>query len=43
MYYKLFNKLSDLEEEIKQIQLETEEMYIAYTPVEKNDDNKHPH
>ena len=35
MYYKLFNKLTDIlenikkmEEEIKQIQIETEEMYI---------------
>ena len=36
MYYKLFNKLTDIlenikkmEEEIKQIQIETEEMYIS--------------
>ena len=35
MYYKLFNKLTDIletiknmEEKIKQIQIETEEMYI---------------
>ncbi len=28
MYYKLFRKLCDIAEEIKQVQLETEEMYL---------------
>ena len=35
MYYKLFNKLTDVIENLKDIQLEMEEMYID----EKNAEN----
>ena len=30
MYYKLFNKITDVIEELKEIQQETEELFAAY-------------
>lgn len=35
MYYRLFNKMSDLIEEIKTAQQETEEMFISQREEEK--------
>lgn len=35
LYFKLFNKLTDLSEEIKKIQQEAEEEYISYETKQK--------
>jgi hypothetical protein len=37
MYYKLFNKITDVIEELKKAQQETEEMFAAYE--DKTPDN----
>lgn len=34
MYFKLFNEISDIVERLRQVQEETEEMYISEKPVE---------
>ena len=36
MYFKLFNKLTDVINELKDIQLEMEEMYIDENKTEKD-------
>lgn len=36
MYFKLFNKLTDVIDELKDIQLEMEEMYIDENKTEKD-------
>lgn len=38
MYYKLFNKITDIIKELEDVQKETEEMYISFG--ENEDDNK---
>ena len=35
MYYRLFNKMSELIEEIKAVQQETEEMFLSHREKEK--------
>lgn len=36
MYFKLFNKLTDVIDELKDIQLEMEEMYIDENKIEND-------
>ena len=40
MYYKMFNKITDIIEELKELQLETEEIYIETSHDGPKDEKK---
>ena len=36
MYYKLFNKITDIIEELQGVQVEAEEMFMAHNPPDED-------